>query len=169
MKRLNLLLIVFSAIFFFTACQGPKTAVNDKSFPHTSFKIMRGTNLGTGFHRAMREERPGRNSLLKKIFSLLIPWDLTISVFRLMRNRCGMRMKRGMMMLSLSCRIVWSGHAKQGYALLSIFTFSVHIISMPRKNLYGQRWKSRINSFAYGETFQSHYMNGPTAWSPMNL
>ena len=46
MKRLTLLLFVIPAVLLITACQGPKAAEKVKSFPYTSFHIMRGTNLG---------------------------------------------------------------------------------------------------------------------------
>ena len=46
MKRFNLLCAFISAIFLVTSCQSTKTDVNAKSFPYSTFQIMRGTNLG---------------------------------------------------------------------------------------------------------------------------
>jgi endoglucanase len=46
MKRLNLLFAFISAVFLVTSCQSTKTDSNVKSFPYSTFHIMRGTNLG---------------------------------------------------------------------------------------------------------------------------
>ena len=46
MKRSSLFMSVITAVLLVTACQSSKTDESAKSFPFTSFKIMRGTNLG---------------------------------------------------------------------------------------------------------------------------
>ena len=46
MKRLKLLLFVIAAGLLIAACQNRKAVENIKSFPSSSFRIMKGTNLG---------------------------------------------------------------------------------------------------------------------------
>ena len=66
MKRLNLFILIITAVLILLACQGNKKAENVKAFPFTSFHINRGTNIGHWLSQSKQRGEERQKFILEK-------------------------------------------------------------------------------------------------------